>query len=97
MGRFRLPVSVSGPVAQLAERRAFNPMVVGSLPTRFTKFQNGLVAQLVERWIVYPDVEGSSPFKIAMAHSSSGQDAGFSGRKREFDSPMGYQSRRSQC
>ena len=46
-------------VAQLVEHRTFNPMVVGSIPTRFTN--NGPLAQLVEPPAHNRLVLGSSP------------------------------------
>ena len=50
---------ISGSVTQLVEWRAFNPLVVGSSPTRFTYYVP--VAQLVERGAHNALVVGSSP------------------------------------
>ena len=53
-----------------------------------------ILAQLVEQLICNQQVVSSNLTDGSTAHSSSGQDSGFSFLQQEFDSPMGYKQKR---
>jgi hypothetical protein len=79
-----------GPLAQLAEQRAFNPKVVGSIPTRPTTSTHPGVRALAsgqsreEHQLVYGTLRARDA-----ALSSNGQDTGLSSRQHGFDSRQG--------
>jgi hypothetical protein len=63
-----LPFTISiGLLAQLAERRTFNPQVLGSNPRQPTITEYCPLAQLVEQVTVNHLVRGSSPRGAAFA------------------------------
>ena len=88
-----------GPVAQLVEQRAFNPLVEGSSPFRPTSRmkKHGLVAQLVEQLTLNQKVVSStltrSTIREIRASSSAGQSIGFLPRVSGVRIPPGSPKR----